>query len=419
MNTLSSFEDHINQLVAMGVHEAKSRTKSYFTKDYPGGMHLTEDPKTSAVPPNLLNVADVQTLKKMAGIDDAIFDHPSAPHIEALPHVNELTHEITDPLHPLVCQALNSYVFGDSRKVSSWAPLLNKLRFPMQIAAFVGDTIVVSPGNPLIIGTKDGPPVAPVFDKVEIQPGGQVICLAPAKPTFGTMSSQATAHALTQVGDPASITLLSRGGDGGDGGKGDGLKLPAASVGGKGSDATESGKSDCNPAGAGGTGGKGNDGTNGGNGGNGGDANPITYSVDVLNGAFVVGSIGGNGGNGGNAGEGQNGGPGGPGGNSCRSCGTGAQGPGGDGGNAGTAGLGGDGGNGDKVYINFKSGNATFTISDAKANGGNGGNGASGGDGGTGVPNNGNNGTPQGGAKGGNGGKPGTVIINGAIQPGH
>lgn len=308
MNTLSSFEDHINQLVAMGVHEAKSRTKSYFTKDYPGGMHLTEDPKTSAVSPHFLNVTDVQTLKKMAGIDDAIFDHPSAPYIEALPHISELPNELIDPLHPMVCQALNSYVFGDSRKVSSWAPLLNKLRFPMQIAAFVGDTIVVSPGSPLIIGTKDGSPVAPVFDKVEIQPGGQIICLAPAKPTFGTMSSQVAAHTLTNVSDPVSITLLARGGDGG------GSNLPAASTGGKGNDASTSGKSGCNPAGPGGTGGKGNDGTKGGNGGTGGNANPVTYSVDVLNGAFIVGSIGGNGGKGGNAGAGQNGGSGGPGG---------------------------------------------------------------------------------------------------------
>src|ERR1700692_2546477 len=136
MNTPSSFEDHINQLVAMGVTEAKSRTKSYFTKLYPGGLHLTEDPETSAVPPHLINVTDVQTLKKMAGVEDAIFDHPSAPHIAALPQATELPHEITDPLHPLICEALNSYVFGDSRKVSSWAPLLNKLRFQMQIAGF-------------------------------------------------------------------------------------------------------------------------------------------------------------------------------------------------------------------------------------------------------------------------------------------
>ena len=417
MNTLSSFEDHINQLVAMGVHEAKSRTKSYFTKDYPGGMHLTEDPETSAVAPHLLTVADVQTLKKMAGVEDAIFDHPSAPRIEAMPHVNELPHEISDPRHPLVCQAMNSYVFGDSRKVSSWEPLLNKLRFPMQIATFVGDTIVVSPESPLIIGKKDGHPVAPLFDKVEIQPGGQIICLAPAKPTFRTLSSQATAHSLTQVGDPVPPNFLSRGGDGGNGGDGGGSNLPAASPGGKGSDATESGKSGCNAAGTGGTGGKGNNGTKGGDGGRGGDASSITCSVDVMNGAFVVGSIGGNGGNGGNAGAGQNGGPGGPGGNSCRSCGVGAQGLGGDGGDAAPAGIGGDGGNGDKVYINFKSGNATFTISDAKANGGDGGNGATGGGGGTGSTN-GNNGAAKDGGHGGTGGKPGTVIINGAILPG-
>ncbi|MEZ0612226.1 hypothetical protein ACAW74_27195 [Fibrella sp. WM1] len=409
MQNVTQFDQYMSMLVNMGVPSAATRTATYNTGDYDGGLILSTDPAQSHVPPSFISVPDVDTLKTLCGLQDGFFEANQAANTLPVPTDTGALAAITNPLDDNVCMALSAYIFGNSQLVAPWKDTLNRLRFPMQVAVFTASVINVQPGSPLVLKGTDSNPIGLGCDTLNIEAGGQVITQGPGTITADVMNSAQSSY--DGVGDTPSPNLLSVGGDGGNGG--DGSSTGNASAGSKGADATESGKSGCNAAGKGGQGPSAGNATDGGAGGNGGNASEINYSVTTLNGSYIAGSIGGNGGNGGNGGTGGNGGPGGPGGNACRNCGQGPQGQGGNGGNAGKGGVGGNGGNGSTVYINYQNGSPNITISNQKASGGNAGNAGNPGGAGTGNPN-GSGGTPAAGVNGGNGGQPGKVIINGS-----
>ncbi|MBN8683653.1 MAG: hypothetical protein J0L99_13475 [Chitinophagales bacterium] len=411
-----TFEEHIQKLAEFG-HVAQL-TGTYNTKDYPDGMVLSDDPKNSHITPAFISVPDVQTLKSLCGIHNEMASETLLT--EGIPESPELLdYEVNNPLDEHVCNALNTFIYGNSEQVAAWEGTLNKLRFPMQVAVFTADTIVVSAGKPLYIGEEGGKPVNPTLGNVVIEPGGQIIARNSGVVTINSLSSQGVSRDFERLAatatDPAqTITLVSVGGDGGKGGDG-GNGSTNPNPGSKGADATENGKSGCNAAVIGGKGPDGgNASTTTGRGGDGNPANPINYNVSEMNGNYIVGSIGGNGGPGGKGGNGGNGSPGGAGGAACRSCQQASQGPGGKGGNAGPGGRGGDGGPGAKVYVNYTSGSPNISVSNLKANGGGGGAAGSNGSGGQGVPP-GDNGATALPGDGGNGGTAGQVIINGIV----
>jgi hypothetical protein len=385
-----TFDEHIRKLAEFG-HIAQL-TGTYNTKDYPEGMILSDNPEKSHIPPSFISIPDVQTLKYLCGISNTIASSDVlTPDLPESPDM--LNYEIINPLDEHVCDALNEYVYGNSNQVAAWESTLNKLRFPMQVAVFSADTIVVNAGKPLYIGENNGKPVTPTLANIVIEAGGQIISRNSGVVTIRQLTSQATAEDMTRFAanpnDPSLFSVGSDGGKGGDGGDG----ANNTGVGSKGPDATENGKSGCNAAG---DGGRGNDGGNAspttGKGGCGSPASPINYNVSTMNGNFTVGSVGGKGGPGGKGGNGGNAGDGGPGG----------------------AGKGGDGGPGCKVYINYSDGNPKFSVSNLKADGGCAGKAGTIGNGGKGNPP-GDNGKPGATVDGGSGGAAGQVIINGVV----
>ncbi|CCG98406.1 hypothetical protein FAES_0394 [Fibrella aestuarina BUZ 2] len=410
MQNVTTFDQYMSMLVNMGVPSAATRTATYNTGDYEGGLILSTDPAQSHVPPSFISVPDVDTLKTLCGLQDSFFEANQAANTLPIPTATEALTAINNPLDNNVCMALSAYIFGNSQLVAPWKDTLNRLRFPMQVAVFTANVINVQAGNPLILKGTDSNPIGLGCDTLNIEAGGQVITQGPGTVTADVMNS---AQAAYGAGDAPTTNLLSVGGDGGSGG--DGSSTANAPAGPKGPDATTSGKSGCNAAGKGGQGPDAGDATDGGPGGTGGNASEINYSVTTMNGNYLAGSIGGNGGNGGNGGSGGNGGPGGAGGNGCRDCGQGPQGPGGKGGNAGKGGIGGNGGNGSTVYINYQNGSPTISTSTQKASGGNAGNAGNAGSPGVGNPN-GAGGTTAPGVNGGTGGQPGKIIINGSAS---
>ena len=126
----------------------------YNTADYEGAMVLCEDPGKSAIPPKFISIPNVDELKALKG-------HAHASLNEAdnrpLPNPKDLENKITNPLHPYVCTAFNTYMYGNAESVLAWKELINELRFPMEVVVFGAGEVIVSPGNPLRLegtGTK-------------------------------------------------------------------------------------------------------------------------------------------------------------------------------------------------------------------------------------------------------------------------
>jgi hypothetical protein len=411
------FKTDIKRLTDRGLKKIGSRTESYDTSDYKGGLVLSYHKNETHIEPEILVVKNIRELKELNGMPDEVFTSGQMDnHHEVPPAFHSLNDAEIGPRHKYICNAISTFLYGNSQLVSSYEDKINELRFPLKVAIFSGKDVIVRAGSPLIIKGTEARPFAAHFDNVTVEPGAKIECVGPGKLSAQNVLYPAPSLTNAAATPPTPGSFLSLGGDGGDAG--------AGGPGGKGTD----GGPGTNGAGdkhscttASGKGGKGQVGLIGGTGspgGPGGDANEINFSTDSLTGTFVAGSIGGNGGNGGKGGPGGKGGNGGPGGqghtgtDKDKNCGNGPQGDGGDGGPGGPSGDGGKGGNGNKIYINWASGSPSITGSPLKANGGNGADGGAGGKGGSGsTP--GNQGPGGKSGSGGAGGRPGHVIING------
>lgn len=195
---------------------------------------------------------------------------------------------------------------------------INEKRFPIRVALYTGDDLVIEEGESLTIEDPYGQPVVVSYNKITMKKGAKII--------FKT-NSIVKSNQLTTAADCEFINI---GGDGGDGGKG------------------ADGASDTSKGGNGGGGG------NGSNGANGTSAEDVDVTIGNVDGKTVVAkSVGGSGGNGGNGGKGGNG-----------------RDKGGDGGDGG---KGGKGGNGGTLRITYSGNPGAFSASALGGNGGEGG----------------------------------------------
>ncbi|NHB89758.1 hypothetical protein [Photorhabdus tasmaniensis] len=392
--------------------------KQLNTSDFDGPVIFSNDPKTATVPPAFFTVQTIQEMKELGGVPDSEYGpggmEPNHPLPE--PYSAERLANVTGN-HADICKAFRAYIYGYSPLVKDYEDILNAKRFPMKVALYSGEDIVVTADHPLYVGDPNshGEAVTVNYGKVIIEPGGQIIYL-----TNGTLNAdEIIVNAPTTPRDDQSQDIVNQGGDGGNGG--DGSDGRSGGNGSNGS-AGEDNKSSCaRPATAGTSGVNGTSGADGGDGAGGHTANDITINATSLNGVINMLTQGGKGGNGGNGGKGGNGGNGGNGGGSTSHCGAGKGGNGGNGGDGGKAGNGGKGGDGGKIYVTYKNGNPTIN---AKALGGNGGNsgyagsGGTGGSSGSGSPsgNTGQNGKSGGTGSAGLAGSVGEIFINGKKQ---
>ncbi len=156
----------------------------------PGPTHLSGDPKESKLTPTLIPVRSIAEIKKLGGIPDESYtsgklsdraihypaEFPQSRHhlVRSAANVCDLQDQLSPEEHAAINSAAAAYVQGNSQKVKSYEPILNALFFPAHVAAFVGDSITVTAGNPLIIG--GSVPVVLNYAKVTVDPGGQIIC---------------------------------------------------------------------------------------------------------------------------------------------------------------------------------------------------------------------------------------------------
>ncbi|NRN27203.1 hypothetical protein [Photorhabdus heterorhabditis] len=409
--TLSELREHYR---LTGIERHPKQLK---TADFGGPVIFSDDPKIATVPPVFFTVQTIQELKRLGGVPDSDYGpggmEPHHPLPE--PYSAERLANVTGN-HADLCKAFSAYIYGDSALVKDYEDILNAKRFPLKVALYGGDSIIISADKPLIIQSRDnhGEPLVLVYEQITVEPGGKIIYRTNGAVQANTMTMVSS---LGSDSDPTNI--INRGSDGNHGGNG--ANGTDGKTGGHGN-AGQDNKSSCAKAATSGTNGTyGTDGSAGSNGENGGGANDIVLKIAYLTGTVNLESTGGNGGNGGNGGKGGRGGNGGNGGGSTSYCSAGRGGSGGNGGKGNNGGNGGKGGDGGNIYVTYESGSPVFNAKSAggmRGEGGYAGYGGGGGYGGSGSPS-GSNGKI--GASGNDGlagatGVKGYVYINGERQ---
>jgi hypothetical protein len=420
----SFYESALAKLEKLG-HKRKPVARLN-TGDVKGPTILSRDPKESTIPPIFIPLQNVQEAKELGGFPNTDFETGKLGN-DLLPIPQAFRTEVTphpDPFSPQICDALRAYIYGNSTFVQSYQDVLNNLRFPLTLTVHEGEDLIVTKGKPLIV--KDdghGNPIAVVFRKITVEPGGQIIWqgangsliakeLIYQSPTGGVQLNALLANGAAGTDGQNFVSVGAPGGKGEDG-------ATPAKPGGEGVDGNpgKDNKNSCARSATDGTEGRpGADGGEGQPGERGGDGNEVNVTVDSISGIVYVGSGGGTGGEGGKGGNGADGGRGGNGGSGSSHCGPGKGKDGGKGGNAGKGGKGGDGGDGRNVYFTYKSGSPQFTLKQATGTGGTGGKAGSpgqGGKGGSSGGNTGDNGKTADSGLTGKTGNPGQVFING------
>jgi hypothetical protein len=410
-----------NLLKLMGLQKSHVNKDLLHTGKVSGMAFLSAHPAVPSVhAPHTVKIDHVDDYKKLMGNPDKDFEAGNMPEHHACPAPwperknNLLASDMSEQDKTDIKKAFRAYVYGNSKKAATYRNVINDMMFPMKVAAFTGEDIVVTKDNPLIIRSSGDKPVVVSYNKVTLEPGAKILNEADTQATLQF-------NEMEVVGDDSG-NVLSLGGDGGKGGDGgDGGNGDIGSSGASG----ESNKNGCSKsATSGGTGGTGHNGTSGSDGKPGGDAKEIYFTVTKnVTGTVYVASVGGKGGDGGKGGNGGAGGEGGPAGTGCGS-GSAHQGDGGKGGNGGGGGDGAAGGNGKDVYITYKEAPSGVIKAGVvppefryKGDGGNGGNAGNAGNGGTGY-HKGAGGSAGAAGGGGTGGSPGTIYVNGQPQPG-
>ena len=133
-------------------------------------------------PPVICEIDSIQKLKKLTGCDDSLFDLGvfSSEELEFPVWDSTYDHTVWKDLparwKAILCRACQAYIYGDSRKVAAYEDVLNRKYFPMKIACFTGESIVVTKDHPLIIDPGSSPhPVVLHYDSITLEEGAKII----------------------------------------------------------------------------------------------------------------------------------------------------------------------------------------------------------------------------------------------------
>jgi hypothetical protein len=160
----------------------------------PGPTYLSNNPDIeSAIPPQILTFTSLDEVKRLGGIPNG--DYTSGrieEHHKALPpwpevKNNLMPEDLTAEENRNIAGALLRYVYGNSEKFKSYKTIIEKHVFPLEIAAFAVENVIVDPEHPLIL---TGSIHTYVFGIVTIKPGGQIICEVDADMTCQKMISE-------------------------------------------------------------------------------------------------------------------------------------------------------------------------------------------------------------------------------------
>lgn len=384
-NQEDSFADF---LASIGLNESRGQKNVLRTRDTQGPTYLSIDPDyPSAFAPQMVTIKTLDDAKRLAGIKDRLFDAMAKEPQHDIPDPWNAKknryekHQLSESEERDIHKAFKAYMYGRSDRVKSYSQIINKQYFPLKVAVFRGNDIIVDKDHPLIItGPTDAgvQPLVVAYDSITIKPGGHIISRGYVTIKAQKLISEGGLKGISGSNDESSYVSQ---------GKDEDHKYPkmpkrvTPAKADKGPDAIDGKKGKCTrPAGDGSPGAPGAPGNPGISGNRGNDANPVNVAPDDIKGVIYVGSIGGCGGDGQDGQDGQDGGDGGDPGNTSDNCTTQAnRGKGGHGGDGGNGGNGGNGGDGHDVYFSYinKAENTDIKIMKNSASGGHGGSGGS------------------------------------------
>lgn len=178
------------RMASMGLApEALNHEGTLVTGATPGPTILSGDPAVSHVPPTLVTVNSIAEMKALHGVPDEHYTARGVADV-AVDYPDELPQHrmmltdtapdicaLRDSLQPeeqdQIAKAAQAYVLGNSEKVGAYESLINAAMFPTEIALINIESVVVSPGSPLII---TGPkPISANYGTITVEPGGQII----------------------------------------------------------------------------------------------------------------------------------------------------------------------------------------------------------------------------------------------------
>jgi hypothetical protein len=179
-----------SRMALMGLaSEALNHEGTLVTGATPGPTILSGDPAESHVPPTLVTVNSIAEMKALHGIPDEHYtvrgvadvsvDYPDELPQQRMmlastaPDICALRESLRPEERDQIVKAAQAYVLGNSEKVAAFEPLINATLFPAQMALINIESVVVSPGSPLVL---KGPTALSVnYGSVTVEPGGQII----------------------------------------------------------------------------------------------------------------------------------------------------------------------------------------------------------------------------------------------------
>ncbi|HLO76845.1 MAG TPA: hypothetical protein VK196_10375 [Magnetospirillum sp.] len=193
MDSETSNELFALRLKTLGLTPADLHGKSYDTARLGRtgkGLFVGHPDGGVDIPGHVRTVNSVAEMKVLGGIPDFHFtedglsdnyvDYPPPPPPRAQAALAETSDDICAlslslgaEVCNLISKATTAFLLGNSAKVAEWEPIINAMSFPLKGTVINADTIVVQPGEPLVIS---GPgPVQVNANTIQVLPGGQII----------------------------------------------------------------------------------------------------------------------------------------------------------------------------------------------------------------------------------------------------
>lgn len=156
-----------------------------------GPTYLSSHPDyPSAIAPQMISIPSLSELRRLGGVPDEhyltdqIDDHPEIPP-EFPQEKNHLSSsELSPEENRNIRKAFIVHIYGNSEKAKSYENIINAHYFPIKVAAFAAEDVVVDTDHPLVLV---GPTHVYNFGVVTIKPGGQIRCEADVEMTVQKM----------------------------------------------------------------------------------------------------------------------------------------------------------------------------------------------------------------------------------------
>ncbi|RCW84099.1 hypothetical protein [Paracoccus lutimaris] len=178
------------------------------TQDFGDKLVLSADPSISAIEPTIVPYNSLAELKAMIGradsdytdgpFSDRLLDYPAPldrDRVHALMATRnecDFDYQVTrDELHALY-RAAQAYIMGNSQKLKTHEPILNKRFGTGSVAVLAVEALVVKAGHPVIFAPDPNDPnkiLCPNFTSVTVENGGQIIVSTKIQMTTTTFTA--------------------------------------------------------------------------------------------------------------------------------------------------------------------------------------------------------------------------------------